>query len=108
VAGVAVQPIQLRPSPKLCWDTLSGNHFGCLSTPSLLDTSDSAASQSAPPAPRCLPACARRSGWTRVIVEKPFGRDSASSKELGRGLAKHLDEDQIYRIDHYLGTWVGV
>jgi len=44
-----------------------------------------------------------KSGWTRVIVEKPFGRDSASSKELGRGLAKHLQEDQIYRIDHYLG-----
>jgi glucose-6-phosphate 1-dehydrogenase len=44
-----------------------------------------------------------RSGWTRVIVEKPFGRDSDSSKELGRGLAKHLKEEQIYRIDHYLG-----
>jgi glucose-6-phosphate 1-dehydrogenase len=38
-----------------------------------------------------------------VIVEKPFGRDSASSRELGQGLAKHLQEDQIYRIDHYLG-----
>lgn len=44
-----------------------------------------------------------RSGWTRVIVEKPFGRDSESSRELGRGLAQHLAEDQIYRIDHYLG-----
>jgi glucose-6-phosphate 1-dehydrogenase len=39
-----------------------------------------------------------------VIVEKPFGRDSASSRELGKGLAKHLQEDQIYRIDHYLGA----
>ncbi len=38
-----------------------------------------------------------------MIVEKPFGRDSASSAELGRGLAAHLREDQIYRIDHYLG-----
>jgi len=38
-----------------------------------------------------------------VIVEKPFGRDSESSRELGRGLARHLAEDQIYRIDHYLG-----
>jgi glucose-6-phosphate 1-dehydrogenase len=36
-------------------------------------------------------------------VEKPFGRDSASSAELGRGLARHLAEDEIYRIDHYLG-----
>ncbi|KAF8072377.1 G6PD2 [Scenedesmus sp. PABB004] len=44
-----------------------------------------------------------RSGWTRVIVEKPFGRDAASSAALGRGLAAHLEEDQIYRIDHYLG-----
>jgi hypothetical protein len=41
-----------------------------------------------------------------VIVEKPFGRDSDSSRELGRGLAKHLNEDQIYRIDHYLGMKV--
>ncbi|KAG1665925.1 hypothetical protein FOA52_004514 [Chlamydomonas sp. UWO 241] len=47
--------------------------------------------------------CSSSSGWTRVIVEKPFGRDSASSKELSEGLAKHLREDQTYRIDHYLG-----
>jgi hypothetical protein len=40
-----------------------------------------------------------------VIVEKPFGRDSASSRELGRGLSRHLSEDEIYRIDHYLGEW---
>ena len=38
-----------------------------------------------------------------MIVEKPFGRDSASSKELSDGLARHLKEDQTYRIDHYLG-----
>jgi glucose-6-phosphate 1-dehydrogenase len=49
-----------------------------------------------------------RSGWTRVIVEKPFGRDSASSAELGRGLAQHLAEDEIYRIDHYLGEAPGL
>ncbi|KAG2452381.1 hypothetical protein HYH02_002627 [Chlamydomonas schloesseri] len=47
--------------------------------------------------------CSTKTGWTRVIVEKPFGRDSASSAALGRGLAAHLREDQIYRIDHYLG-----
>ncbi|MEW5301646.1 MAG: hypothetical protein WDW36_004493 [Sanguina aurantia] len=47
--------------------------------------------------------CSSKSGWTRVIVEKPFGRDSASSKELAEGLYKHLTEEQIYRIDHYLG-----
>ncbi|RVW37593.1 Glucose-6-phosphate 1-dehydrogenase, chloroplastic [Vitis vinifera] len=43
------------------------------------------------------------SGWTRVIVEKPFGRDSQSSGELTRSLKKYLNEDQIFRIDHYLG-----
>ncbi|KAJ8467048.1 hypothetical protein OPV22_029600 [Ensete ventricosum] len=42
-------------------------------------------------------------GWTRVIVEKPFGRDSQSSGELTRSLKQHLTEDQIFRIDHYLG-----
>ena len=42
-------------------------------------------------------------GWTRVIVEKPFGRDSESSAELSAGLQQHVTENQIYRIDHYLG-----
>lgn len=52
--------------------------------------------------------CASRSsssanGWTRMIVEKPFGRDSESSAELTRGLKEYLTEEQIFRIDHYLG-----
>jgi glucose-6-phosphate 1-dehydrogenase len=42
-------------------------------------------------------------GWRRVIVEKPFGHDLASALELSRELLKHWREDQIYRIDHYLG-----
>ncbi|CAA7016046.1 unnamed protein product [Microthlaspi erraticum] len=42
-------------------------------------------------------------GWTRVIVEKPFGRDSESSGELTRCLKQYLTEEQIFRIDHYLG-----
>lgn len=42
-------------------------------------------------------------GWTRVIVEKPFGRDTESSAELTRSLKQYLTEDQIFRIDHYLG-----
>ncbi|KAI0241216.1 Glucose-6-phosphate 1-dehydrogenase [Lamellibrachia satsuma] len=41
--------------------------------------------------------------WTRVIVEKPFGRDSQSSAELSEHLSKLFLEEQIYRIDHYLG-----
>ena len=39
----------------------------------------------------------------RIVVEKPFGRDLASAKALNATLAKHFDEGQIYRIDHYLG-----
>ena len=42
-------------------------------------------------------------GWTRIIVEKPFGRDLESARLLNRELGKVFREDQIYRIDHYLG-----
>ncbi|MFV0337909.1 MAG: glucose-6-phosphate dehydrogenase [Chthoniobacterales bacterium] len=42
-------------------------------------------------------------GWRRVIIEKPFGHDLASAAELNTQLSSHLDESQIYRIDHYLG-----
>ncbi|SDI05208.1 glucose-6-phosphate dehydrogenase [Lutimaribacter saemankumensis] len=40
---------------------------------------------------------------TRIVVEKPFGRDLASARALNADLAKYFDEGQIYRIDHYLG-----
>jgi glucose-6-phosphate 1-dehydrogenase len=43
------------------------------------------------------------SPWTRVMIEKPFGRDLASARELNRIAAGFLDERQLYRIDHYLG-----
>jgi len=43
------------------------------------------------------------SGWTRIIIEKPFGRDLASACELSRRLHAVFQEDQVYRIDHYLG-----
>ncbi len=42
-------------------------------------------------------------GWQRLIVEKPFGRDLASARELNRTLHRYFKEEQIYRIDHYLG-----
>ena len=42
-------------------------------------------------------------GWTRVIVEKPFGKDSETSAALSAHLKSVLAEDQLYRIDHYLG-----
>jgi glucose-6-phosphate 1-dehydrogenase len=41
--------------------------------------------------------------WTRVVIEKPFGKDLASAKALNAELLRNLDESQIYRIDHYLG-----
>lgn len=42
-------------------------------------------------------------GWRRVVIEKPFGYDLLSAQTLQRGLYRHLDEPQIFRIDHYLG-----
>ncbi|KAL5991171.1 Glucose-6-phosphate 1-dehydrogenase, cytoplasmic isoform [Asimina triloba] len=42
-------------------------------------------------------------GWTRIIVEKPFGRDLSSAEELSSQLGELFEEQQIYRIDHYLG-----
>lgn len=42
-------------------------------------------------------------GWRRVIIEKPFGHDEPSAKSLNRQLQDVFREEQIYRIDHYLG-----
>jgi glucose-6-phosphate 1-dehydrogenase len=42
-------------------------------------------------------------GWTRVIVEKPFGHDLPTARALNAQLATVFDEAQVYRIDHYLG-----
>ena len=43
------------------------------------------------------------SSWSRVIIEKPFGRDLESARALNTQITGHLHESQIYRIDHYLG-----
>ncbi len=45
----------------------------------------------------------RDGACVRIVVEKPFGFDLASARELNRRLRMHFAEDQIYRIDHYLG-----
>jgi glucose-6-phosphate 1-dehydrogenase len=42
-------------------------------------------------------------GRTRVVIEKPFGTDLASARELNQTVHEVLDENQVYRIDHYLG-----
>lgn len=42
-------------------------------------------------------------GWTRIVIEKPFGRDFDSAEKLNDCVHKYFKEDQVYRIDHYLG-----
>ncbi|GMR05261.1 MAG: glucose-6-phosphate dehydrogenase [Thermodesulfobacteriota bacterium] len=42
-------------------------------------------------------------GWTRLVVEKPYGRDLSSARELEKTVHRNFDEEQVYRIDHYLG-----
>ncbi|NJN16190.1 MAG: glucose-6-phosphate dehydrogenase, partial [Oscillochloris sp.] len=42
-------------------------------------------------------------GWTRIIIEKPFGHDLESAQELNQQVLSVFDESQVYRIDHYLG-----
>jgi len=44
-----------------------------------------------------------KSSWVRTIIEKPFGHDLASARALNDDVNKVFDEDQIFRIDHYLG-----
>ena len=41
--------------------------------------------------------------WSRVVIEKPFGRDLESARDLNKAVSAVLDESQVYRIDHYLG-----
>lgn len=42
-------------------------------------------------------------GWTRLVIEKPFGTDLSTAKQLNEEIRKAFSEDEIYRIDHYLG-----
>lgn len=50
-----------------------------------------------------LIGCKIHKRQTRVVVEKPFGHDLKSAQKLDRSLNRYFEEDQIYRIDHYLG-----
>jgi glucose-6-phosphate 1-dehydrogenase len=74
----------------------TGNHLFYFSTPPSL----------APSIVQGLGAAGlagEESGWSRIIVEKPFGRDLESACQLNREIAKIFQEKQVYRIDHYLG-----
>lgn len=42
-------------------------------------------------------------GWTRIVVEKPFGHDLRSAQALNARIHHYFEESQVYRIDHYLG-----
>ncbi|MBT3239268.1 MAG: glucose-6-phosphate dehydrogenase [Chloroflexi bacterium] len=44
-----------------------------------------------------------KNGWTRVVIEKPYGHDLESSQKLDNNVHKVFSEEQVYRIDHYLG-----
>ncbi len=44
-----------------------------------------------------------RTGWQRIVIEKPFGSDLASARVLNANLTRHAHESQLFRIDHYLG-----
>ena len=50
-----------------------------------------------------LAAPAEPDGWTRIVVEKPFGTDLRSAQALNRQLHRYFREEQVHRIDHYLG-----
>ena len=54
---------------------------------------------------RPMRSAKRRSteGWVRLIIEKPFGHDLASARELQQVLEEYFDEREVFRIDHYLG-----
>jgi glucose-6-phosphate 1-dehydrogenase len=62
--------------------------------------------------PRIFPAAIQRlgeagladaPGWTRLVIEKPFGRELESARELNSIVHRNFDESQVFRIDHYLG-----
>lgn len=75
---------------------IGGNYIYYLSTPPFLYET----------IPACLAAHGlneENDGWKRLVIEKPFGYDLETAVELNRSIKNYFDEDQIYRIDHYLG-----
>ncbi|MBC7796818.1 MAG: glucose-6-phosphate dehydrogenase [Pyrinomonadaceae bacterium] len=74
-----------------------GNYFFYMATPPQLFA------PTARKVSECGLAAQEKGNWRRFIFEKPFGRDLESAKSLNTELAQFLSEQQIYRIDHYLG-----
>lgn len=80
------------------WQTCSNKLFYLAIPPNSYETLFQQLSSSGLTTP-----CSDSEGWTRVIVEKPFGSDSQSAEKLDLLLGSLFKEEQIYRIDHYLG-----
>ncbi len=78
------------------WEGSAGNRLFYLATPPMLFTSiiDGLCATN---------QVAETGGWRRVVIEKPFGTDLKSALALNQEIHKSLSEQQIYRIDHYLG-----
>jgi len=75
---------------------IGGNYIYYLSTPPFLYKT----------IPACLAANGlnkEKDGWKRLVIEKPFGYDLETAIALNRDIKQYFHEDQIYRIDHYLG-----
>jgi glucose-6-phosphate 1-dehydrogenase len=85
---VRFQDAELFPANRAFYLATTSEHF--LTTIENLDRSG-------------LISSAHDKPWTRVVIEKPFGRDLESARNLNHEVLRHLDESQIYRIDHYLG-----
>lgn len=60
-----------------------------------------------PPVCRMIKKCCMNNsdlgGWTRIVIEKPFGKDLESAENLSAQIGELFEEPQLYRIDHYLG-----
>lgn len=81
---------------EMATEGVSRNHLFYFSTPPSL----------APPIVQGLGDAGLNSqekGWARIVIEKPFGRDLESARKLNAEIATVFSEDQVYRIDHYLG-----
>ncbi|MFQ5661641.1 MAG: glucose-6-phosphate dehydrogenase [Candidatus Paceibacteria bacterium] len=79
------------------WGTCSNKLFHLAVPPSLYDDIFEHLAKSGLTIP-----CGADKGWTRVLVEKPFGKDLKTARELDVKLGKLFDERQIFRIDHYM------
>ena len=80
-----------------------GNRMYYLATPPILDSEIIFQLGGAGLARPAAGQYGDQESWTRIVIEKPFGRDLASAQKLNREIARVFHESQTYRIDHYMG-----